>query len=174
MSERPLTSFRNTRKHFVKCVDCGHQTLPPHASEGRPWSAAATLHIRGRVNDGALCFNCANRRRALLGRSVERDRTDSTSGVQPLVPAHTNESTLKTIRVNKQGYRWNVTSLESLIEKWKEQYFYEEHKKVESRWWRVVVNDAVISAKDFSSVPISDGDEISIVLGRGRYLGCST
>ncbi len=171
MSQRPPTSFRNTRKHFVKCVDCGCQTLPQNVSKERPWSAAASLYVAGRVTDGALCFNCANKRRALLGLPVEQDNGDLTSececGRPVLAPA--NESTLKTIRVNEREYTWNVTALESLIEKWKEQDFYDEHKKMDGRWWRVVVNDAVISADDFSSVPISDGDEISIVLGRGRY-----
>jgi thiamine biosynthesis protein ThiS len=169
MSQRPLTSFRNTRKHFVKCVDCGCQTLPQNASKERPWSAAASLYVASRVNDGALCFSCANKRRALLGLPAEQDNGDLKSECELPVLAPANESTLKTIRVNEREYTWNVTTLESLIEKWKDQYFYDEHKKVDSRWWRVVVNDEVIPADDFSSVPISDGDEISIVLGRGRY-----
>jgi sulfur carrier protein ThiS len=105
----------------------------------------------------------------LLGLPVEQGNGDLTSECERPVLVPANESTLKTIRVNEQEYTWNVTTLESLIEKWKDQYFYDEHKKLDSRWWRVVVNDAVISADDFSSVPISDGDEISIVLGRGRY-----
>jgi molybdopterin converting factor small subunit len=169
MSQRPPTSFRNTRKHFVRCVDCGCQTLPQNAPKERPWSAAASLYVASSVNDGALCFSCANKRKALLGLPVEPYSGDLKSECGRPVLAPANESTLKTIRVNEQEYTWNVTTLESLIEKWKEQYFYDEHKKMDGRWWRVVVNDAVISADDFSSVPISDGDEISIVLGRGRY-----
>ena len=169
MSQRPLTAFRNARKQFVKCVDCGCQTLPRHASEKQPWSAAASLHAPGNVNDGALCFNCANHRRAMLGLPVEQHKGEaSTSSRENPILA---QSTLKTIRVNEQEYTWSITTLKSLIEKWKDQNFYEEHTKIDSRWWRVVVNDAVISADDFSSMPISEGDEISIVLGRGRYLG---
>jgi sulfur carrier protein ThiS len=61
-----------------------------------------------------------------------------------------------------------VSTLDSLIEKWVEQHFYEEYKKPDVRWWLVVVNDKPIPAVDFGSVQISDGDEISIVLGRGR------
>ncbi|MGB8768326.1 MAG: MoaD/ThiS family protein, partial [Candidatus Korobacteraceae bacterium] len=83
------------------------------------------------------------------------------------VLASSNESTLKTIRVNQWEYTWNVTTLESVIEKWKDQYFYDEYKKADSRWWRVAVNDRVIPADAFSSVLISDGDQISIVIGRG-------
>ena len=169
MSQRPPTSFRNTRKHFVKCVDCGCQTLPQNASKERPWSAAASFYVVSRVNDGTLCFSCANKRRTLLGLPVEQSNGDLTSECERSVLAPAHESMLKIIRVNEREYTWNVTTLESLIEKWEDQYFYDEHKKVDCRWWRVVVNDAVISADDFSSVPISDGDEISIVLGRGRY-----
>ena len=171
MSQQPLTALRNTRKHFLRCVDCGCQTLPQHASEKRPWAAAASLHIAGCVNHGALCFNCANRRRALLGRPVEQNGPVTKSGFQPVGPASAGEATLKTVRVNQQEYAWKITTLASVIERWKDHCFYEEHKKIDSRWWRVVVNDVVISAKDFGSLPICDGDEISIVLGRGRYLG---
>lgn len=169
MIPRPATSFRNLRKHFLKCVDCGCQTLPQNASKEQPWSAAASLHVPSRVNDGALCFSCANKRRTLLGLPVEQSNGDLPSECERSVLAPANESTLKAIRINEREYTWNITTLESLIEKWKDQSFYDEHKKVDSRWWRVVVNGAVISADDFNSVPISDGDEISIVLGRGRY-----
>jgi hypothetical protein len=65
MCECPSNTLRNTntRKQFVKCVDCGRQMLPQNASKERPWAAAASMFIGGRVNDGALCFNCANKRR---------------------------------------------------------------------------------------------------------------
>ena len=169
MTQRPHISFRNTRKHFLKCADCDCQTLPQNASIERPWSAAASLSVASRVNEGVLCFTCSNKRRALLGLPLEQNKRDLKADYTRPVPAPAKDSTLKAIRVNEQECTWDVTTLQSLIEKWKEQYFYDEHKKVDSRWWRVVVNDVVISADDFSSVPICDGDEISVVLGRGRY-----
>ena len=165
MSQRPPTSFRNTRKHFLKCVDCGCQTLPQNASKER-WGTAAALYLKGRLNDGALCFQCANKRKALLGLPVEQDSSDTvTSNYGPaLAPA--NETLLKKLRINQQEYSWNVSTLGSLIDRWKDQFFYDEYKKVDTRWWRVVVNHRCIPTEDFSSVPISDGDEISIVMGR--------
>lgn len=133
-----------------------------------PVLAAASLYISGAVNDGALCFTCANKRRAPLSLPLEQDNghTLNRESERPVL-ASSNESTLKTIRVNQWEYTWNVTTLESVIEKWKDQYFYDEYKKADSRWWRVAVNDRVIPADAFSSVLISDGDQISIVIGRG-------
>lgn len=171
MSQRSLNSFRNTRKQFVKCVDCGCQTLPQNASKERPWSAAASLYVSGRVSDGALCFSCANNRRVLLGRPLEQDNGDLKSDCERPVLAAANESTCKRIRINDRGYEWKVTSLESLIEEWKHQSFYDEYEELDSRWWRVFVNHRCIPAEHFASVAISDGDEISIVMGRGRVTG---
>jgi len=165
MSQRPPTSFRNTRKHFLKCVDCGCQTLPQNASKER-WGAAASLYINGHLNDGALCFQCGNKRRALLGLPAEQDGGETVTSYDRPVLAPANETLLKKVRVNEQEYSWNVSTLGSLIDKWKDQFFYAEYKKVDTRWWRVVVNHRCIPAQDFSSVPISDGDEISIVMGR--------
>lgn len=165
MSQRPPTSFRNPRKHFLKCVDCGRQTLPQNASKER-WGAASSLYISGHLNDGALCFQCGNRRRALLGLPAEQDSDETLTSYDRPVLAPANETLLKKVRVNEQEYSWNVRTLGSLIDKWKDQFFYAEYKKVDTRWWRVVVNHRCIPAQDFSWVPISDGDEISIVMGR--------
>ncbi len=169
MRERLPTCFRNTRKHFVKCVDCGCQALPQNASRERPWSAAASLHILSRVNDGALCFTCANKRKALLGFPVGQDNGAPKNESEPSVAGAEKEPRLKTIRINQQEYRWNVSTFESLINNWKDLCLYGEHKDVDSRWWRVVVNGEVISADQFDRVAVSDGDKISIILGRGRY-----
>lgn len=171
MSQRPPTSFRNPRKHFLKCVDCGCQTLPQNASRDRRWSAASSLHVAGRVNDGALCFSCANKRRTLLGLPVEQNDGDLKTdyGRPVLVPA--NDTTTKTIRINDREYVWHVTTLEALIEEWKHQHFYDEYKQLDSRWWRVLVNQSCVPADDFASVAICDGDDISIVMGRGRLTG---
>jgi hypothetical protein len=165
MSQRPPASFRNTRKHFLKCVDCGCQTLPQDASKER-WGAAASLYINGYLNDGALCFQCWSKRRALLGLPAEQDGSETLTSYDRQVLAPANETLLKKVRVNEQEYSWNVSTLGSLIDKWKDQFFYAEYKKVDTRWWRVVINHRCIPAQDFSSVPISDGDEISIVMGR--------
>ena len=171
MIQRPPTSFRNPRKHFLKCVDCGRQTLPQNASRERPWSAGASLHVAGRVNDGALCFQCANKRRALLGLPVEQNDGDLKSDCRRPVLGSANASTPKTIRINDREYTWKVTTLEALIGEWQRQYFYEEYKPLDSRWWRVLVNQRCVPADDFASVAICDGDDISIVMGRGRLTG---
>jgi hypothetical protein len=76
--------------------------------------------------------------------------------------------TPKKIRSNKREYIWDVSTLDSLIVKWREQQFYEKYKDLDAGWSLVVINNKSIPANAFSSVPISNGDEISIVLGRGR------
>ncbi len=163
MSECPSSTLRNTRKHFVKCVDCDCQTLPQNAAKERPWAAAASLYISGRVNDGALCFNCANKRRGLLGLPLEKEVTRSES------PAPKCEATLKKVRINTQEYAWEISTLESLLRKWRDECLAKSFRKMEIKYWIVAVNNEIVFATDFSSTPISDGDEISIVLGRGRY-----
>jgi hypothetical protein len=171
MSERPSPALRNQRKHFVKCVDCSCQMLPQNAPRERPWAAAATLYISGRVNDGSLCFKCSNNRRELLGLPVEKEADSGSSkadcGRLEIAPA--SAATPKKININKREYAWDVSTLDSLIVKWREQQFYEEYKNPDVRWWLVVINERSIPPVDFGSVQISDGDEISIVLGRGRY-----
>jgi hypothetical protein len=147
--------------------------LPQNASKERPWAAAATLHITGRVNDGALCFKCANKRRELLGLPVEKEPNGDTrksewgraefAPISAVIP--------KKIRINNREYTWDVSTLDSLIVKWKEEELYEQSRTLDPRWWLVVINNIPIPAIDFSSVPISDGDEIFIVMGRGRYHG---
>jgi hypothetical protein len=171
MSQRLPTSFRNPRKHFLKCVDCGRQTLPQNASRDRPWSAAASLHVAGRINEGALCFSCANRRSALLGLPVEQNDTYSTSDCVRPVSGSANDSRPKRIRINDLEYTFKVTTLQALIEEWKRQYFFQEYKQLDSRWWRVFVNQKCIPADIFASVAICDGDNVSIVMGRGRLTG---
>lgn len=167
MPQRSPASFRNTRKHFVKCVDCDCQTLPQNASKERAWTATASLSIAGRINDGALCFSCANKRRTSLGLTLEQGNCQCLRSKCERTGGTANESMVKTIRVNEREYVWSISTLETVLERWKDQLFYDEYKKVDSRWWRVVVNGAVVAADDFSSMPISDGDVISIVMGRG-------
>jgi sulfur carrier protein ThiS len=159
MSESPSVTLRNTRKHFVKCVDCGCQTLPQNASKERPWAAAASLYISGRVNDGALCFNCANKRRGLLGLPLEKEVTPTEA------PAYTRQATLKKVRINRREYTWELSTLESLLTKWLDECFSKSFRNKDSRSLLVAVNNTVIPASHLSSMPISDGDEITIVAG---------
>ena len=165
MTERFCSLSRNQRKHFVKCVDCGCQTLPQNAPKERPWAAAATLHISGRIDDGALCFACANKRRVSLGLPIEKEPG---SGM-PSASACARMAASKRVTINNQEYTWEVTALDSVILKWKEKQLDERFRHVDAAWWLVVVNNRSIPAGDFSSVQVYDGDEISIVLGRGRY-----
>lgn len=159
MSESPSSTLRNTRKHFVKCVDCGCQTLPQNASKERPWAAAASLYISGHLNEGALCFMCANTRRGLLGLPLENEVTHTES------LAFTCDATLKKVRINAQEYSWEVSTLESLLTKWLDECFPKSFRSKDSRLLIVAVNDTVIPASNFSSMPISEGDEITIVAG---------
>ena len=159
MSESSSITLRNMRKHFVKCVDCGCQTLPQYASKERPWAAAASLYISGRVNDGALCFNCANKRRGLLGLPLEKEVTPTE------VPASTCQATLKKVRINRREYTWEISTLESLLTKWLDECLPESFRNHDIRSFIVAVNNTVIPASNFSSMPISDGDEIMIVMG---------
>ncbi len=159
MSECPSNTLRNTRKQFVKCVDCGCQMLPQNASKERPWAAAASMFISGRLNDGALCFNCANKRRGLLGLPLDKEVTRTVSA------ASTCEATLKKVRINSREYSWEISTLESLLTKWLDECFPKSFRSKESRLLLVAVNNAVIPASNFSSTPISDGDEITIAAG---------
>lgn len=155
----------NERKRFVKCVDCGCQTLPRSARTAGQWAAAAALYTNGRVNEGALCPQCANRRRLALGLdAVKAPCNRMAEGCAPTATAMP-----KRVTINKQEYAWELTTLDSLIVKWKEQHLDEKYRNLDPSWWLVVVNDQAIAAGDFASVPISDGDAVSIVLGRGRY-----
>jgi sulfur carrier protein ThiS len=159
MSERPSPALRNQRKRFVKCVDCNRRMLPQNASRERPWATAAALYVKGRVNDGALCFDCANRRRTLLGAPLERDPAQ-TEGPSPGC-----EPALKKVSVNGREYSWEIGALESLMTKWLEERFPEKAKNMDGRLLFVTVNDVVVPGRDFSSTPISDGDKVTIMVG---------
>lgn len=165
---RPSTSIRNTRKHYVKCVDCGIQTLPQNASMERPWTMAAALRIGDRINDGALCFECGNKRRALLGLPVELDSGENLKSKHDRpVPDVPIETAHRKVRINKRELSWEVSSLESLIAKWKDHYAGDEYKdrEMDLKKWIVKVNDRQVSPDDFRFLPVADGDDISIVSG---------
>jgi hypothetical protein len=165
---RPSISIRNTRKHYLKCVDCGTQTLPQNASGERPWTTAAALGISGRVNDGGLCFKCGNKRRVLLGLPVELDNSETLKNTcdRP-VTAGPIEATLKRIRINKREHAWEVSTIHSLLLKWKDQYAYDEykHREMDLKKWVVRVNERQIPPDEYSSLAVGDGDEISILSG---------
>jgi sulfur carrier protein ThiS len=147
-------------------VDCACQTLPQNASsKDRPWTAAASLHIGGRANDGALCFDCANKRREMLGKPVEGQQSQDAS------PAPVCEATLKKVCINKREYSWEVGTVDSLLAKWVSEYGSQRFKslkslkKIDIKHLVVTVNNALVPAANFSSTPISDGDNVFIVLG---------
>ncbi|HVP65043.1 MAG TPA: hypothetical protein VMT82_09115 [candidate division Zixibacteria bacterium] len=168
MSRRPSTSIRNTRKHFVKCVDCNTQTLPQNASKERPWTTAVVLRIPGRINDGALCFECGNNRRALLGLPVEQDdREIEKSNSERQVPVGLSGAAPKQIRINKREQTWEVSTLKTLITKWTDHYSFDDYKnrEVDLRKWVVFVNGRQIHSEEFNSLPVADGDDISITPG---------
>jgi sulfur carrier protein ThiS len=139
-------------------VDCGCQTLPQNASKECPWTAAASLYISGDVNDGALCFNCANKRRETLGLPLEKEHGEVVS------PAPVCETKLKKVRINTREYSWKVSTLESLLTKWRDECL-DSFKNMEIKLWLVAVNDEIIPATSFGSMPISDGDTIFIAVG---------
>ena len=168
MSRRPPNSLRNTRKHSVRCIDCSTQMLPQFASAERPWTTAAVLRIPGRGNDGALCFTCGNKRRALLGLPVEQDDSQASKAkCESPVPADPIEAEVKKVRINKREHAWKVSTLQSLIVKWKDHIAYDEYKnrEMDLKKWVVLVNDKKISPDEFNSLPVADGDEISILAG---------
>lgn len=159
MSECPSVTVRNVRKTFLKCVDCGCQTLPQNASKERPWTTAASLYIRGRVNDGALCFQCATERRKRLGLPVENTARDAVSSAPEC------QVVLKNVHINARKYSWTVGTLESLLAKWRDECLAPHFKNREINFWIVALNDEIIPATAFSSRPISEGDTILIAMG---------
>ncbi len=158
MSERPSSSLRTHRKHFVKCVDCRRQMLPQNAPKEQRWTAAASLCINGGVNDGALCFYCANKRREALGLAAEKEQGESS-------PPPVCKPTLKRVRINAREYSWKVSTLESLLIKWRDESLSWSFKDREIRSWLVAINDEIIPARRFSSIPIFDGDTVFIAMG---------
>ena len=80
-------------------------------------------------------------------------------------PAPTCESTLKKVRINTQEYSWKIGTLESLLTKWRDECILERFRNKDIRSFIVAINDKVIPASSFSSMPISNGDEITIVAG---------
>jgi sulfur carrier protein ThiS len=165
---RPSTTIRNTRKHFVRCVDCNTQTLPQHASKERPWTTAAVLRIPGRNNEGALCFECGHKRRVLLGLHVEQDMEAAVrcNCDRPFAIGPT-EAAQKNVRINKREQTWTVSTLDTLIAKWNHHYAHDQYKNrdMDLKKWVVFVNGQQIPSDQFNSVPITDGDEISITPG---------
>jgi sulfur carrier protein ThiS len=157
VNECPSIMRRNARKHFLKCVDCGCQTLPQNASRWRSWIAAASLYVIGCVNDGGLCFDCANKRREKLGLAIEFGDI--------VGPAPQCETKLRKVSINTREYAWEISTLESLLIKWREEGRLSGIKHREITLWLVAVNDQIIPARCFSSMPISDGDKIFIVMG---------
>jgi hypothetical protein len=139
-------------------MDCGCQTLPQNATKEHAWTAAASLYIRGRANDGALCFTCANKRRETLGLSWEQH-------IKPPSPAPECHATLKHVCINTREYSWTVSTLESLLTKWHDECLDSHSKNREIKFWIVAVNNEIIPATGFSSMPISDGDSIFIAMG---------
>jgi hypothetical protein len=101
-----------------------------------------------------------------LEKETGSDSAKGTGDGREFAPA--SAATPKKICINKREYTWDISNLDSLIVKWREQ-FYEDYKNLDASWSLVLINGRRIPAIDFSSVPISDGDEIFIVLGRGRY-----
>jgi hypothetical protein len=153
----------------VKCVDCGTQTLPQNASGERSWTLAAALRIDGRINDGVLCFECGNKRKVLLGVPVPQDESKVVKGkCDRPVPAGPIETARRRFRINKREHVWEVSTLESLMVKWKDHYADDEYKdrEMDLRKWIIRLNDRQVLPEEFGSLPVSDGDEISILAGR--------
>jgi sulfur carrier protein ThiS len=152
----------------VSCVDCGTRTLPQNARKDRPWTTAAALRIGDRANVGALCFECGNKRRALLGFPLEQCGGESVTDQRPFpAPVGPIKTARKTVRINKQSYSWDISSLESLIVKWNDYVCYDEYKGrgIDFKKWVVRVNDRQIPSNEFSQHPVADGDVIAIMPG---------
>ena len=110
------------------------------------------------MNDGALCFICAIKRRETLGLPVEKEAGE---GVRPSPECETK---LKKVRINTREYSWNASTLESLLTKWRDECI-RSFKNREIKFWLVAVNDEIIPATSFSSMTICDGDTIFIAKG---------
>jgi thiamine biosynthesis protein ThiS len=103
----------------------------------------------------------------LLGLPLEKDPTRTeTSG-------YTCQATLKKVHINTQEYGWEISTLATLLTKWRDECSPEFFRNNDITLFIVAVNDKVIPAKNFSSMPISDGDEITIAAGMiGGGLSC--
>jgi thiamine biosynthesis protein ThiS len=96
----------------------------------------------------------------LLGLPLEKEAALTEVPPVPCEPA------LKKVRINSREYTWEISTLDSLLTKWLDERFPKSSGNNDSRKLLIVaVNDTVVPASNFSSMPISDGDEISIVVG---------
>jgi thiamine biosynthesis protein ThiS len=69
------------------------------------------------------------------------------------------------VRINTQEYSWEISTLESLLTKWRDECSPKSFRNRDIKLLLVAVNNTVIPASHFSPMPISDGDEITIVAG---------
>jgi hypothetical protein len=85
-------------------------------------------------------------------------------------PTPACEATLKKVSINRSEYSWVVSTLDSLLTKWRDECFPKLKKDdplltLKNAPFIAAVNGKVIPETDFTSTPISDGDAILIVLG---------
>lgn len=171
MTERQYTSLCNARKSFIKCVDCCRQTLPQNVTTEEPWVSASALYTKGSANDGVLCFQCANKRRMQLGLPLVASKMIAPVSTQPSAgdaTAATCEKTFKNIRINTRKYSGEIGSLEALVAKWCAATFPNVVQSQDRKFLLVAINNTRIQAEDFSSTPIAEGDDITILVG-GKF-----
>ena len=74
-------------------------------------------------------------------------------------------TTLKKVSINTHEYYWEISTLESLLRKWREECFGSGSNDRSVKLWLVALNDEIIPAARFSSVAVSDGDAVFIAMG---------
>ena len=72
---------------------------------------------------------------------------------------------MKKVTINRRQYIWEIDNLESLMTKWRAEYPNPTFQKRRLDSFVVAINDELLRTKDFSSVPLSDGDTIVITVG---------
>jgi hypothetical protein len=79
--------------------------------------------------------------------------------------ASPRQATQKNVRINSRERRWEISTLESLVAKWRDERFPKTFQNKDPRLLLVAVNNNLIRVNEFSSMPISHGDGITIVVG---------
>jgi sulfur carrier protein ThiS len=72
---------------------------------------------------------------------------------------------MKRVTINRREYIWEIDNLDSLLTRWRAEYPNSTFQKKRLDGFVVAINGELLRTKEFSSVPISDGDRIVITVG---------
>lgn len=80
-----------------------------------------------------------------------------------MVESKTARRKAEMIIVNKKEYAWiKGMSLQSLLNELRDEFVDEEDTEVSTEWMTVAINHKLVPVGEYGSLPIADGDEITV------------